>query len=111
MLMSGFSNADWVGCLNDRQSTEGFAIFLGSNLMSWSARKQPTVSRFSIEVEYKAIVNATTEIIWIQTLLQELGIRHPSDASLWCDNLGATYSQQIQCFTQEQTYRARLSLC
>jgi hypothetical protein len=43
------------------------------------------------KVEYKAIANDTAEIIWIQTLLQELGIQHPSVASLWCDNLGATY--------------------
>jgi hypothetical protein len=29
--------------------------------------------------------------MWIQTLLQELGVPHSSAASLWCDNLGATY--------------------
>jgi hypothetical protein len=56
-----------------------------------SARKQPIVSRFSTKEKYKAIVNATVEIMWIQTLLQEHGIHHSSDASLWCDNLGATY--------------------
>jgi histone deacetylase 1/2 len=29
--------------------------------------------------------------MWIQTLLTELGVSHPKAASLWCDNLGATY--------------------
>jgi EAL domain-containing protein (putative c-di-GMP-specific phosphodiesterase class I) len=53
--------------------------------------KQPTVLRLSIEAEYKAIANATTEIIWIQTLLHELGVPSPSATSLWCDNLGANY--------------------
>jgi hypothetical protein len=91
MLVSSFADADWAGCIDDRRSTGGFAIFLGSNLVSWSARKQPTVSRSSTEAEYKAIANATAEIMWIQTLLQELGVPHPSAASLWCDNLGATY--------------------
>ena len=66
-------------------------MFLGSNLVSWSARKQPTVSRSSTEAECKALANATAEIIWVQNMLTELGISHPRAASLWCDNLGATY--------------------
>jgi histone deacetylase 1/2 len=39
MVVSAFSDADWAGCPDDRRSTRGFAVFLGSNLISWSARK------------------------------------------------------------------------
>jgi hypothetical protein len=59
--------------------------------VSWSARKQPTLSRSSTEAEYKALANATTEIIWMQTLLDELSVSHLLATTLWCDNLGATY--------------------
>jgi hypothetical protein len=60
MLISGFVDADWAWCIDDHHSTGGFAVFLGSNLISLSARKQPMVSRSSTEAEYKAIANATT---------------------------------------------------
>jgi hypothetical protein len=54
MLVSGFSDADWAADIHDRRSTCGFAIFYGPNIISWSARKQPTISRSSTEAEYKS---------------------------------------------------------
>jgi hypothetical protein len=59
--------------------------------VSWSAQKQPTVSRSSTEAEYKIVANTIAEIMWIQILLQELGIKTPQAAKLWCDNIGAKY--------------------
>jgi histone deacetylase 1/2 len=91
LLVSAFSGADWVGCLDDRRSTGEFVVFLGTNLVSWSARKQATMSRSSSEAEYKAMANATTEVMRIQTLLMELGVRAPRAAKIWCDNIGAKY--------------------
>ena len=91
VFISAFSDADWAGNPDDRRSTGGYAVFLGSNMVSWNSRKQPTVSRSCTEAEYKSIANATAEVIWIQVLLRELGINSDCCPSLWCDNISATY--------------------
>jgi hypothetical protein len=73
-VVTAFSDADWAGCPDDRRSTGGFAVYVGSNLVSWNAKKQATVSRSCTEAEYKSLANATAEVMWVQTLLDELGV-------------------------------------
>jgi hypothetical protein len=44
-IVSAFSDADWAGYPDDRRSTGGFVVYVGSNLISWNAKKQAMVSR------------------------------------------------------------------
>jgi len=66
-----FSDADWGMDQDDRRSTSGVCVFLGSNMISWWAKKQPVVSHSTTESEYCSLALATTEILWIQSLLTE----------------------------------------
>jgi hypothetical protein len=102
LLVSAYSDADWVGCADDRRSIGGYAVYLGSNLVSWSARKNLPCQGASTESKYKALANATTEIMWIQTLLYQLKISSPATAKIWCDNMGAKYFLVIRCFVVGQ---------
>lgn len=42
--LTGFSDSDWVGNPDDRRSTSRYAFHIGSRVVSWSSKKQPTVS-------------------------------------------------------------------
>ena len=91
MQLHGFTNADWAGCPNDRKSTSGYGIFLGSNLLSWSSKKQATVARSSIDAKYRGIAQASFKLLWVQYLLSELHFSIWSPTIVWCDNIGAIY--------------------
>ena len=53
--MRAYCDSDWAGCQDTRRSTGGFYTFLGTNLISWSAKRQDSVSRSSTEAEYRTL--------------------------------------------------------
>jgi hypothetical protein len=67
-----YSDSDWAGNADDRRSIIGFCIFLGSNIIFWSAKKQAMISHSSIEAEYHSLAITCTELLWLYYLLQEL---------------------------------------
>ena len=69
------------------KSTSGLLVYLGSNPITWSTKKQLTVSRSSTESEYRALALASTELCWLYTLLKELGVFLLDAPILWCDNV------------------------
>lgn len=68
-----FSNADCAGDVSDRRSHGGFIVYYGGNIISWQSKKKDIVARSSIEAEYKSLVDATYEVLWITKVLHELG--------------------------------------
>lgn len=89
LFLTAFCDADWAGDHLDRKSTSGFCVFLGDNLISWSAKKQGTVSRSSTEAEYRALAHTTAELMWLLQLITDLHISLEGVPVIFCDNLSA----------------------
>lgn len=98
----GYSDADWVGSTYDRRSTTGYCTFIGGNLVTWRSKKQTTIARSSAEAEYRAMAHTVAELLWLKSLLQELGFTINQPIDMMCDNQAAIYIAGNPVF-QERT--------
>ncbi|XP_068344082.1 uncharacterized mitochondrial protein AtMg00810-like [Pyrus communis] len=51
--VEGYTDANWVSSITDRQSTSGYFTFVGGNLVTWRSKKQKVVARSSVEAEFR----------------------------------------------------------
>ncbi|XP_068304424.1 uncharacterized mitochondrial protein AtMg00810-like [Pyrus communis] len=86
--LTAYSDADYAGNPDTRHSTGGFCIYLGSNLVSWSSKKQKTVSRSSAEAEYRQLAYTAAELSWLRSLYRDLHL-HLVRPVIWCDNVSS----------------------
>ncbi|WVZ49159.1 LOW QUALITY PROTEIN: hypothetical protein U9M48_000536 [Paspalum notatum var. saurae] len=75
LFLRGFSDADHAGCRIDRKSTSGTCQLLGTSLVSWSSRKQASVSLSTTEAEYIAAASRCSQLLWMKATLSDFGLR------------------------------------
>ena len=77
---------DWVGDRVDRRSNTSYCTFTRKNLVNWKSKKHKVVSCSSAQVEYRAMLKLTNELIWIKGILKDLGIETTTPMTMHYNN-------------------------
>ncbi|CAN6448060.1 unnamed protein product [Victoria cruziana] len=91
LSLYAYTDADWGRDPNNRHSTTGLCMFLGDSLISWRCKKQSKVSLSSTEAEYRAMATTAMELVWLKSLLKDMGVSSFENVKMFCDNKSAIY--------------------
>jgi len=60
-------------------------MYIRGNLVTWNS-KQQSVSGPTVEVEHRAMTHTICEMMWLKSLLWELGYSVDGPMPMYCDN-------------------------
>ncbi|KAJ9542306.1 hypothetical protein OSB04_028812 [Centaurea solstitialis] len=86
--LTAYSDSDFAGCKINRKSTTGGCHLLGGKLVSWTSKKQNSVSTSTAEAEYVAAGICCAQVLWLRNQLQDYDIQL-SKIPIYCDNTSA----------------------
>ncbi|KAE8734773.1 Detected protein of unknown function [Hibiscus syriacus] len=84
--LSGYTDRDWAGCLEDRRSTSGYVFGFGSGVVCWSSKKQATTALSSSEAEYTAATSSACQALWLKRILADINLKQKEATVIYCDN-------------------------
>ncbi|GJU57696.1 transposable element [Tanacetum coccineum] len=74
-MVEGYCDSDYAGDLDKQISTTGYVFTLEKAPVSWKSTLQSTTALSTTKTEYMAMTETVKEVIWLQGLLGELGIK------------------------------------
>jgi len=89
LVITGYSDSDLAGDMDDRKSTGGMVFYLNDSLISWNSQKQKMVALSSCEAEFMAATAAACQALWLRSLLAELTGEELKKIKLFVDNKSA----------------------
>jgi hypothetical protein len=87
--LTGYSDSNMAGDVDDRKSTSGVLFMMGSSPVTWQSAKQKIVALSSCEAEYVAATTAACQGVWLQRLMEDLVERSLGTTTILIDNKSA----------------------
>ena len=103
----GFCDSDWGGSVDDSKSTSGYAFTLGTGIFSWQSKKQKTVALSTAEAEYVSASLATSQAIWLRSIMEDFGEKQGEPTPILCDNKSAIAMAKNPVFHNRTKHIAR----
>lgn len=84
--LSGYTDSDWVGSVDDRKYTAGYVFSLGFGVVTWNSKKQQAIALSSTEAEHQGAVKASCEAVWLRCMLADMHVFQAGPTPLFYDN-------------------------
>jgi hypothetical protein len=84
----GYSDLDFVGCLDTDRSTLGYVFKLVGGAISWSSSKQTVMTSSTMYVEFVACYEVVGQAMWLKKFVPDLRMAYNIEKplKLYCDN-------------------------
>ncbi len=93
IVLEVYADASYAGCPITRRSTTGFVCMINGTAVTWCSKLQGLVTMSTTEAEFMAYVAALLEILWLNSLLTEIGYPQALPIKLYIDNQSAQTCQ------------------
>ena len=94
--LHGFFDADWAACPLTRRSMGGDCLRLAGGTVAYKARLQPTVAQSSTESEYMEASDGGRMLLFVRSVLWDLGIPQCAASIAYEDNDACTAMANAQ---------------
>ena len=92
----GAVDSDHAGDVKHRKSITGIVAKLAGGAVLYRTAYQPTIAHSSTKAEFAAACNAGKHILYLCSLLEEIGLRQTDATILYEDNQGALLMANAQ---------------
>ena len=102
-VMFGAVDSDYAGDVSHRRSVTGIILRIAGGTIFYKSKFQDTVALSSTEAEFTAAAEAGKYILYVRSILEQLGIPQNEATTLYEDNQGAL----LMANAQQPTKRTR----